>query len=763
MQVEEVDHRRRDGRRVSSPRAWCAPSATPTRRRSTASGSMPATASSATCGAARSTCQPATSCRWRRRARRCPTAGHRAEADPRHPIDGHAVLGPRARPRRRPHRHPHPARGHAARRAVRRGAGHRDRDRVRRRPHPQPARLLGSPRRRPRPRRAPRHRRCRLHRRVAAVADGAGASAPVELVDGERCPRFTTHRVCRASRSGRRRTGWRAGCTRPGCAPINNVVDVSNYVMLELNQPNHAYDLDTLGGGGFRIRLARDGEPMITLDGVERTMTADDLLICDANDTPIGIGGVMGGLDSEITDATTTSRSRSRGSSRPRSPQTDEPPRSASRGVGPVRAWRRPVRHAERAQARFVELLRETCPDLVVHDGAVDARHESLPPGCARPTCASPRSTAPRHVARRRDDRRADHGRSASRSRRRTATRSTVAAAVVAARQHRRDRRDRGGRAPLRLRQHRQDRAEVDHARPAQLRCKHAAGTSARCCSALGLNEAMHRTRSWPTTISCAPASSVRRDRASPTRSSPTRSCCAVDAAGPAAGHRASTSRTAARVSPVRDRSRVPARRSTSELPARVRGAGCRPRRSRRDGGDGRVARDRRGDGLRRARVDQAKRPAGCTRRARRRCRSAATRSARWARSTPMCSTRSASTSASPCSSSTSPVLLAIEPKIASGSRPAASRPPTSTSPSSCPTRCPPRRSTRRSSRRPVRCSSTSRLFDVYRGAGVAAGQPQPGLPPAAAGARPHAHRHRADRPATKVVAGVGKLGATLR
>ena len=60
--------------------------------------------------------------------------------------------------------------------------------------------------------------------------------------------------------------------TAAGMRPISNVVDVSNYVMLELNQPNHAYDLDTLGGGGFRIRPRRDGETMITLDGVERTL-----------------------------------------------------------------------------------------------------------------------------------------------------------------------------------------------------------------------------------------------------------------------------------------------------------------------------------------------------------------------------------------------------------------------------------------------------------------------------------------------------------
>ena len=89
-----------------------------------------------------------------------------------------------------------------------------------------------------------------------------------------------------------------------GMRAINNVVDVSNYVMLELGQPNHAYDLSTIGGG-FSVRMARDGETLTTLDDVERSCTVDDLLICDGNDVPVGLGGVMGGADSEISDSTT--------------------------------------------------------------------------------------------------------------------------------------------------------------------------------------------------------------------------------------------------------------------------------------------------------------------------------------------------------------------------------------------------------------------------------------------------------------------------
>ena len=61
-----------------------------------------------------------------------------------------------------------------------------------------------------------------------------------------------------------------------------------------------------LGGEGFRVRRAGEGETIVTLDGAERMLTADDLLICDANDTPIGIGGIMGGLHTEISEATTT-------------------------------------------------------------------------------------------------------------------------------------------------------------------------------------------------------------------------------------------------------------------------------------------------------------------------------------------------------------------------------------------------------------------------------------------------------------------------
>ena len=214
---------------------------------------------------------------------------------------------------------------------------------------------------------------------TAAVAtDGGDRVASVVIVDGDRCGRFTST-VISGVQVGPSAAWMAARLTAAGMRPISNVVDVSNYVMLETNQPNHAYDLDGLAGGGFRVRLARAGETMRTLDGELRTFTADDLLICDAEDRPIGIAGVMGGLDTEITDDTTTVALeiawfepsgvlRTSGRLGLRS----EASARFERGVDPY--------GIDLAIARFVALLRETCPDLVVHSRAVDARGSALPP-----------------------------------------------------------------------------------------------------------------------------------------------------------------------------------------------------------------------------------------------------------------------------------------------------------------------------------------------------------------------------------------------
>ena len=87
--------------------------------------------------------------------------------------------------------------------------------------------------------------------------------------------------------------------------PINSVVDVSNYVMLELGQPNHTYDLSKVRDGALRVRWARDGEHIVTLDDVDRELTTEDGVIVDADDVAVGIAGVMGGASTEIDDSTT--------------------------------------------------------------------------------------------------------------------------------------------------------------------------------------------------------------------------------------------------------------------------------------------------------------------------------------------------------------------------------------------------------------------------------------------------------------------------
>ena len=209
------------------------------------------------------------------------------------------------------------------------------------------------------------------------VVTGEARTATVELVDGARCPRFTSL-VISGVRVGPSPDWMASRLAAAGMRPINNVVDVSNYVMLECNRPNHAYDFDTLGGHGFRVRLAGEGETLVTLDGVERTLTADDLLICDAGDRPIGLGGIMGGQNTEIADTTTVVALETAWFEPLAIMRTVV--RTGLRSEASARFERGMDPHGITAsQARFVELLRLTCPDLVVHQGGVDARSPELP------------------------------------------------------------------------------------------------------------------------------------------------------------------------------------------------------------------------------------------------------------------------------------------------------------------------------------------------------------------------------------------------
>jgi phenylalanyl-tRNA synthetase beta chain len=138
----------------------------------------------------------------------------------------------------------------------------------------------------------------------AAVPAERIDSVTVEILAPERCGRFEA-RVLRHVTVGPGDPKLASRLALVGMRSINNVVDVSNYVMLELGQPSHPYDLAKVAGPGFRVRLAQDGERCTTLDGVERTFTPDDLLICDGADVPVGLGGIMGGADSDI-DASTS-------------------------------------------------------------------------------------------------------------------------------------------------------------------------------------------------------------------------------------------------------------------------------------------------------------------------------------------------------------------------------------------------------------------------------------------------------------------------
>ncbi len=137
-----------------------------------------------------------------------------------------------------------------------------------------------------------------------ALADASVADdITVVVEDAVRCPRYLG-RVARVTMGPS--PAWMAQrLVKAGMRPISNVVDVTNYVLLERNQPLHAFDLSRLSGRGIVVRLADDGETMTTLDGVERVLTHEDLLICDAERRPQAIAGIMGGSTSEVSDATT--------------------------------------------------------------------------------------------------------------------------------------------------------------------------------------------------------------------------------------------------------------------------------------------------------------------------------------------------------------------------------------------------------------------------------------------------------------------------
>ncbi len=145
---------------------------------------------------------------------------------------------------------------------------------------------------------------------VATTGGNTADLVSVEILDPDLCGRFYA-RVLDDVVMGPSPQWIANRLTAAGMRPINRVVDVSNYVMLELGQPNHTYDLtkvdtDSSGRHGLRVRWARDGEAITTLDDVGRTLGVGDGVIADVNDVAIGIAGVMGGASTEIDETTTS-------------------------------------------------------------------------------------------------------------------------------------------------------------------------------------------------------------------------------------------------------------------------------------------------------------------------------------------------------------------------------------------------------------------------------------------------------------------------
>jgi phenylalanyl-tRNA synthetase beta chain len=133
--------------------------------------------------------------------------------------------------------------------------------------------------------------------------DRPDGGIPVEVLNGEACPRYCglTIRNVKVQESPK----WlKDFLTTVGQRPINNIVDITNYILLGTNQPLHCFDLSKIKGEKVVVRTCEAGTKFVTLDGVERTLTDRDLMICNTEE-PMCIGGVFGGLDSGVTESTT--------------------------------------------------------------------------------------------------------------------------------------------------------------------------------------------------------------------------------------------------------------------------------------------------------------------------------------------------------------------------------------------------------------------------------------------------------------------------
>ena len=161
-----------------------------------------------------------------------------------------------------------------------------------------------------------------------------------------------------------------------GIRPINNVVDVTNYVMLELGQPMHAYDYDCVADHTLIVRRAKAGEKLTTLDGNERELNESMLIIADTKG-PIGVAGVMGGLTSEVTDKTTNVLFEAAVFNGPSIRRTSKALGMRSEASG---RFERGVNHKYTAYAidRAAQLLQQICPSCKVSVGVIDVYPEPV-------------------------------------------------------------------------------------------------------------------------------------------------------------------------------------------------------------------------------------------------------------------------------------------------------------------------------------------------------------------------------------------------
>ncbi|WP_250465022.1 phenylalanine--tRNA ligase subunit beta [Microbulbifer litoralis] len=137
---------------------------------------------------------------------------------------------------------------------------------------------------------------------IAPVAAQIDDSLPVSLAAGDACPRYVGRVIRNIDASATTPLWMQERLRRAGLRAIDPVVDVTNYVLLELGQPMHAFDLNKLSGG-IKVRMAEQGEALTLLDGQEVKLQPDTLLIAD-DDKPLAMAGIMGGLDSSVTEGT---------------------------------------------------------------------------------------------------------------------------------------------------------------------------------------------------------------------------------------------------------------------------------------------------------------------------------------------------------------------------------------------------------------------------------------------------------------------------